>query len=1498
MKGKEEMEQRKKLKTEIKWAMIIGVLIIAFFIGFFVNLHQAKKQRGSGQLKEEVATEFYDDRLEQETQVVFDIQHKKEEQEAKKRCEERQEQEVIEKNSSIAFIEKQQGKQEVGKVVYYPNAKNHIKEDSKSERESSESKKQQGKEGVGKKQEKRRDTKKDSKESKNKGKGKDKKKGNQKDKKNEEQIEEKERENKKEEKEETQEEKVKEEKKDDNLWAVFYPKSIVKLTIPEYSHIDQDFSVEIEKKYVKTVDWYIREEVEGELKETTQWEGNLTEDGGRIQITKAGIYQIQAVVRNWGNQTYLFEKEIKIYPVAEFSFSLPKAIHIDKKVQIEVQAKELQEMKAEWSILKDGKIVAPKAVIDGELTNEGGEIQFKRKGNYILIATLFDETGREYRHEEKITVYPVAKLSFSLPLIGHTDSKLQVKVETEELQEMQIEWKLLKDGKIVAPSEVMEGKLTNEGGTIQLKQKGDYTLIATMFDELGREYTYQEEIRIYPVAEFTFTLPKATHTDEKVEVKVQAKELQDMEAEWKLMKDGKIVAPSVVTEGDLTNEGGIIQLKQKGNYTLLATLFDETGREYYHKETIQVYPVAEFTFTLPKAAHTDSKVQVEVEAKELQEMKAEWRLIKDGKIVAPSAVMEGELTNEGGTVRLKQKGNYILIATLFDELGREYQHKETIKVYPVAKFSFAMPKTTHTDTKINVEVEAEELQEMQAEWQLIKDGKIIAPSAVLEGNLTNEGGVLQFQKKGKYTLIATLFDELGREYEHRETIVVYPVAELGFYLPSMIHTDETIEVKTYLKEIEDNEVIWSLKKDGEKVELEQVVKGNLKKEGGKIQYLKIGEYQLCASITDRTGRVFQYEQSVKVLPVISMELNVTKAMHTDKKVSIDLTTKNKRENKVTWRIYKEEIPVEIKHNLTETGGELQLEEKGNYRIKASVVDEAGREFSCEEQVKIYPIPSVKIQMPTAVHTDDTFTIQTITKDIEETEITWYVDNTSGFQDWNTYVEGTLTAQGGTIRLKRAGVYDFQVRAKDKLGRIFTFDSGKIEVLPVLQISFTLPQNAYTDTSIDVRTRGNNSTLPVEWNLSKDGTPIAVSNGIDGALNEYGGKIRFKEKGVYRLTARMVDALGRVFEHTETIQVYSLYNCNFTMPISVRPNQNFAVTVSPNDFTGVNVVWTETKDGGKGSGFFQGSLGNQGGTVRLNEVGTYTLTATITDSLGRVFTKTNTITVINHAPNTPTATAQITRTVKNQKLLVNLQVSSSDPDGDSISYEYQNKTGDNYYPVGTHTVFVRAKDSYGAVSAWKSVTFTLVNSAPTRPTITRTPNGNSVAPGTPVTLKASSTDANGDEITYVWEGRPQETMVYSLGKHTVRVKAVDSLGAESPWAAIVFFVMDSNGSGGMMLTGPNSTIMENGLEGATITKYTFTVPAVYGHYGSDYGRVRGYNIKTGVWDQLDYQTTENGISFTRTLPSGTYSKLEMYYYTNHNCMYNKSNITYTVEYYFQ
>ena len=1175
--------------------------------------------------------------------------------------------------------------------------------------------------------------------------------------------------------------------------------------------------------------------------------------------------------------------------------------------------------------------------------------------------------------------YPAAVVEIITPEYIHADTEFEVKTTLRNVKSL--EWTVSLDGSDAKQSDFLKGTLDKNGGKITITKPGSYIFTVVAKNYGGRPYTFTKPLTIYPVYEIAISAEPYAHTDQAFTVSTTTSDNVKQQLNWHIYKNGSEVSWADTVAGTLSNVGGSIQIKDKGKYTLRATAFDETSREFSGKADFEVLSVVELSLQVPKVSHTDTPAVITAETKELGGLSVNWSVTKDGKETNISDCTEGTLDTMGGNVRFKEKGVYALTAAVTDKSGRVFTATEEIKVYPVAEFSFTLPETAHTDKAVMVSATSSELQDMKAEWTILYNGEKVPLADVLEGTLTNEGGSVRFTKKGSFILKATLTDEIGRTYTYEDSIVVYPVAETGFYLPEKTHTDTTVEVKTSFKETDGLYAVWSLKKDGKAIPLADGFEGTLDDNGGKIRFKEVGSYELTAAVTDNTGRSFTYTAPVTVYPVITISMELTKEIHTDRTGTASVTLTNAGTLPVAWSISKNNIPVTAENTFDHKGGTISFTEKGNYTVTASVTDEAGRTFSDRKNIKVYPVPNIAFDLAEAVHTDDVLSVNTVLTDMEDVTAVWYVDNTFGFQDWNTFIDGKLTNNGGSIRFKRAGVYDLQARVTDPTGRVFLFNSGKVEVLPVLSLSFELPANGYTDTQIDLRTRGNNNVLPIEWTLMKNGKIVPLDQAVSGSLNTQGGKIRFPEVGEYRLTASMTDALGRVFSYSGKISIYPLYNCNFSMPSTIHTGQNFAVNMGSDvKLNGKSIVWLLSKDGNSAavSEFFKGVLGNNGGTVHVDVSGSYTLTATITDELNRAFTAVQTITVTNTpptkptltanvtrtylngkflvnltaastdpdgdpitydfdgkagdnyyalgthtvkvrakdsyggvsdwtaasftvsnaAPSKPTITVSVTRTVKNGKFLVNLSVNSTDPNGDTVSYEYQNKAADNYYPAGTHTIQVRAKDNYGGVSEWAQTTFTISNSAPTTPVITRAPNGNSIAPGTAVTIRAVSTDSDGDAVSYIWEGRNAETQTYPLGKNVVRVKAVDSTGAESPWAAIIFFVADPNRGGGMTLTGPDSTIIEEGIQGATITNYTFTVPPVSGHSGQDFGRVRGYNIQTGAWDQLDYGTTSNGITFTRNLTPGVYSKLEMYYYTNHSCMYNKSNITYSVEFYFE
>ncbi|MGI6189935.1 MAG: S-layer homology domain-containing protein [Caldicoprobacteraceae bacterium] len=939
------------------------------------------------------------------------------------------------------------------------------------------------------------------------------------------------------------------------------------------------------------------------------------------------------------------------------------------------------------------------------------------------------------------------------------------------------------------------------------------TLIVRMLDVLNPPTS---NIVHYPNAEVDFELPDFTHTDKNIEFTITKKNVKSLNWSLKKQNDDNSMTnmdiSSAIT-GSLDENSGNIMFKEKGNYELTATATNYGNSKFEFSNAIKVYPIPRADFMLDKYSYTDYAVNVSPTISELGNLDIVWSITKDGIEADLTTCVEGVLSNEGGTIRFKDKGDYILTATITDETGRVFVYDSSIKIYPVPKVEFILPETAHTDENVNVSTKLTELGDLDIVWSITKDGKDEDLTTYIDGVLTKEGGTIRFKDRGDYVLTATITDETGRTFTYDSAIKIYPIPKAEFTLPETAHTDEMVNVMPELSELEDLNIVWSVNKDGSAAEWESCIEGSLDNNGGSIRFVDKGNYTLTATITDETGRSFVYSSNIKIYPISKVEFTLPAFAHTDTMVEVSPTATELGSLNIEWSLSKNNIPVSIMDyldgTLSNNGGTVRFKDKGSYTLTATVTNETGRSFVYFSSIKIYPVPKVEFTLPEYAHTDTIITVNPVVTELGSLNIAWTATRDGGIpENYIDYIDGTLTNTGGNVRFKEKGNYLLAATVTDEVGRVFTYSSD-VNVNPIPKLTINLPQRIHIGNTINIATNSVElGTLPVAWSLKKDGSTVNMAS------------------------------------------------------------------------------------------FATANLSNTGGSIVFNTAGNYTLEARVKDSLGREFTYSGTTEAYNNTPTVPVVIANVTRTISNGKFLVTLNANSTDADGDAVTYEYSGKSADNYYAAGTHTVNVRAVDEHGACSAWKSVTFTVVNNPPAAPVITRSPDTNSVAPGTQVRIDATSADPDGDAITYVWDGRIAPQAVYPLGKNVVKVKAVDAAGAESPWAAIVFFVADEQNGGGMTLTGPESTIIEQGIEGATITEYTFTVPPVTGHNGQDYGRVRGYNRNTGIWEQIDLQNTNNGVTMTGTLPAGKYSKMEFYYYTNHTCMYNKSNITYTVRYHFE
>ena len=187
---------------------------------------------------------------------------------------------------------------------------------------------------------------------------------------------------------------------------------------------------------------------------------------------------------------------------------------------------------------------------------------------------------------------------------------------------------------------------------------------------------------------------------------------------------------------------------------------------------------------------------------------------------------------------------------------------------------------------------------------------------------------------------------------------------------------------------------------------------------------------------------------------------------------------------------------------------------------------------------------------------------------------------------------------------------------DELGKVVTAQSS-ITVYPVAEVNLTLPAVTHTDKTAQLKTETKETDgLTLTYTLTRNGESADIDTWIEGDPDH--GSIRFKEKGVYALTASVTDATGRVFAGSAGITVYPVGSAGFYLPEVFHTDKAVVVEAVFGEIGSHTAKWSLLHDGKEVSltDAAEGTLGNSGGELKFRSKGSYILKAEFTDDGGR------------------------------------------------------------------------------------------------------------------------------------------------------------------------------------------------------------------------------------------------------------------------------------------
>ena len=425
----------------------------------------------------------------------------------------------------------------------------------------------------------------------------------------------------------------------------------------------------------------------------------------------------------------------------------------------------------------------------------------------------------------------------------------------------------------------------------------------------------------------------------------------------------------------------------------------------------------------------------------------------------------------------------------------------------------------------------------------------------------------------------------------------------------------------------------------------------------------------------------------------------------------------------------------------------------------------------------------------------------------------YYGNSSGSYDSNIDV-GNQTSYTVTGLVEGETNY-FALAAYDMSGNESSYSS---------EVVYNVPDNTLPSTPTNLQAAVvSTSQVDLAWNASTDNIGITGyriyrdSTQIATTSNTTYQDTGLSSSTTYSYTVTAYDAAGNESGQSSTSSATTLSLPVNNPPVlssignkSVNEGQALSFTISATDPDGDTLNYTA-------SNLPYGTIFNESTrtfswTPTYSQAGTYSnITFQVSDGTD-IDSESITITA-NNVNRTP-ALNPITDITVNEGVLITLNPTATDPDGDTLTYTYSGWMTSaiyttNYTDAGIHTVTVTVSDGTLSDSQNVSVTVNNVNQAPVLDTISDI----TVSDGVTITINPTATDQDEDTLTYTYTGwmtsSSYTTNSNDVGTHTVTVTVSDGTLTDSQ--AVTVIVLNSNSE---PVLDPIADITVN--EGATIT----------------------------------------------------------------------------------